>query len=178
MGYFLRKGREIGNYQAKEVGDKMRHRIRVAAILVENHKVLLVKHVHPIFGNEWWVPPGGGVEDKDTTLFDCAKRETWEETGYQIETTEILYIREFLDQEMKAYNLEIFVKAKVIGGEITLENIYGKGQDEHYIKTVQWIDKEDLAKYTVYPEIIKEEEFWEDIEKETVQTKYLGKARG
>jgi 8-oxo-dGTP pyrophosphatase MutT (NUDIX family) len=29
----------------------------------------------------WWVPPGGGVETADTSVFDCARRETFEETG-------------------------------------------------------------------------------------------------
>ena len=36
----------------------MKNRIRAAAI-IDNNKILLVKHVHPITGFEWWVPPGG-----------------------------------------------------------------------------------------------------------------------
>ncbi|WP_339063467.1 NUDIX hydrolase [Tepidibacillus marianensis] len=156
----------------------MRHRIRAAVILVKEQKILLVKHVHPIIGNEWWVPPGGGVEEIDKSIFDCAKRETWEETGYTIERKEIQYIREFIDHELDAQNLEVFVKGEVIGGEITLENIFGKGQDEHYIKAVEWIDRENLRDLTVYPEILKEDEFWDDIKKDNMPTKYLGKTEG
>ena len=58
----------------------MNHRIRVATIIINNQKILLVKHVHPETGYAWWVPPGGGLEDKDASIFDCAKREVFEET--------------------------------------------------------------------------------------------------
>jgi hypothetical protein len=38
----------------------MKHRIRAAAIIVNQNAVLLVNHKHPANGFEWWVPPGGG----------------------------------------------------------------------------------------------------------------------
>jgi len=75
----------------------MIYRIRVAAIVLQEQKILLVKPVHPKTGFEWWVPPGGGLEELDRNIHDCAIRETWEETGYNIETNEIIYIREFVD---------------------------------------------------------------------------------
>ena len=71
----------------------MKHRIRVATIIINDNKILLVKHVHPETGYTWWVPPGGGIEEFDSSIFDCAKREAFEETNLTIENSRILYIR-------------------------------------------------------------------------------------
>ncbi len=46
----------------------MKNRIRSAAIIVRDNKILLVKHVHPKTGFVWWVPPGGGIEESDESL--------------------------------------------------------------------------------------------------------------
>ena len=79
----------------------MRHRIRVAALLLnELNEILLVQHVHPVTNFEWWVPPGGGVESIDESIFSCAMRETFEETGMHIKCDgHIQYICEFFDIE-------------------------------------------------------------------------------
>lgn len=156
----------------------MNHRIRVAAILIEDNKILLVRHVHPKTEFEWWVPPGGGIERTDENLYGCAIRETWEETGYHIETGEIVYIREFFDLENDTLNLEIFIKGKVIGGEITLKNIQGNGSDEFYIKEVRWIDRVEAEDLMIYPEVIKTDEFWKDIKSNNKFIKYLDRQEG
>ena len=155
----------------------MRQRIRVAAIITKGDKILLVKHVHPENGFEWWVPPGGGLEEIDKSIHECAIRETWEETGYDIRTMEILYLGEFIDIENETYNLEIFLKGEIIGGELTIKNIQGKGRDEHYIKEVRWIDKEEITKTIVFPEIIKKNEFWID-QGNKRPLRYLGRYEG
>ena len=107
----------------------MVYRIRVSAIILVDNKILLVKHVHPKTGFEWWCPPGGGLESIDKNIHECAMRETWEEIGYNIRTNEILYIREFVDLENNAHNLEIFLNRIhaaslrfVIGGQVLQYN--------------------------------------------------------
>lgn len=155
----------------------MKYRTRVAAIIRENNKILLVKHSHPVSGFEWWVPPGGGLEHFDRDIYQCAVRETWEETGYNIRTGEILYLREFVDLENNTHNTEIFLRGEVIGGELTFEKVQGNGPDEHYIRDVCWIDKQDVKRLVVFPQIIKEDAFWEDIE-ELGYTRYLGRQEG
>lgn len=156
----------------------MKQRIRVAVLIVQNNKILLVKHVHPKTKFTWWVPPGGGLEAKDNSLYECAIRETWEETGYHIDTGDILYIREFADKEDMRYNLEIFIKGKIKTGYLTIKNIIGNGPDEDYIKEAKWVDKLELQEINVFPEIIKTEEFWLDYIQNKVCTKYLGKKEG
>ena len=155
----------------------MNHRIRVAAIIIKDESILLVKHVHPETKYKWWVPPGGGVEEKDNNIFEAVKREVGEETGLNVKVKEnIEYIREFVDQENNTLNLEIFIEAAVINGELTIDNIYGKGRDEDFIKSVKWVSKEEVEDLEIFPEIIKEKSFWEKNERQS--TRYLGRQNG
>lgn len=89
---------------------------------------------------------------------------------------EVKYIREFVDKENNTLNLELFVEATVIDGELSIDNIYGKGRDEDFIKAVKWISKEEIKELEVFPEIIKEDSFW--IENKTKVTRYLGRQVG
>lgn len=155
----------------------MRHRIRVAAMVVDKDRVLLVQHVHPVSGFTWWVPPGGGIEPGDSSIFDCARREVFEETGLQVDLSRIAYIREYLDQENEALNLEIFVIADKFDGHLTIEHVQGNGPDEHYIRDVQWVAKEEMDAMTIYPEILKDG-FWKDVAQGFSETRYLGKQIG
>lgn len=151
----------------------MKQRIRAAAILKENNKILLVKHVHPVSEHEWWVPPGGGIEKHDNSVIDCIIREIYEETGYKIKVEENpIYIREFYDKENVTLNIELFFNAKVISGDLTITNIQGNGPDEHYIKDVKWLTKEEIKYLDVFPEELKDE-FGENINKI-----YLGRQIG
>jgi len=152
----------------------MRHRVRAAALIVENDHILLVQHVHPDTGFTWWIPPGGGVEDVDGSLFDCVRRETFEETGLAVEPGRIVYIREFVDTENDTYHLELFLSSSDHSGEPTIANIQGTGPDEHFIKDVRWVHKDDVVKHTVYPEILQDR-FWEDLAGGYPQTRYLGR---
>lgn len=153
----------------------MKHRIRAAAIIVDNNKVLLVKHVHPETGYVWWIPPGGGMEEVDGSIFDCAKREAFEESNLEIETSRLLYVREFYSEKTKILNMEFFVLADSFSGSIGIENIAGKGLDELYIKDVAWFTKEELKDIIVFPEILMRDEFWDDHAIGFPGTKYLGR---
>jgi 8-oxo-dGTP pyrophosphatase MutT (NUDIX family) len=151
----------------------MKHRIRVAALVTRGDNLLLVQHVHPETGGRWWVPPGGGVEAEDESVFDCARREAFEETGLQVTLSRIVYIREFLNQENQTRNLELFVSSSDHSGELTIRNVQGSGPDEHYIRSVRWVPRAELAGMIVYPEILKDV-FWEDLAMGFPETKYLG----
>ena len=152
----------------------MEHRIRAAALIVDHGRILLVEHTHPFSGETWWVPPGGGVEPEDDSIFACAKRETFEETGLAVTLDRLVYLREFMDHEQATLNLELFVLGSTFSGELTIANIRGKGPDEDYIRSVRWLHKDDLQRLTVYPEILKES-FWDDLAGGFQQITYLGR---
>ena len=123
------------------------------------------------------MPPGGGVETADASVFDCARRETFEETGLHVELLRIVYIREFVDEENDAHNLELFINSSGYSGELTIRHVQGSGPDEHYIKDVRWVQKDKLQSLVVYPEILKDS-FWDDLGQGFPETKYLGKSSG
>ena len=144
-------------------------RIRIAALILENGKILLVNET---MGFNCWVPPGGGLEEKDASIYDCAKREVFEETGLKIKLGTIKYIREFYDTQQNILNIEIFIVASVVSGTLTLENLKGNGPDEFSIVDVNWFSKDQLSNLEVFPEILKDD-FWNDLDSKEV--KYLGR---
>jgi len=153
----------------------MKHRIRAAALIFNNDKkILLVQHVHPVTGFTWWVPPGGGVEKRDNSIFDCVQREAFEETGLRVDVEKIAYISEFFDSDNSVLNLELFCVASAYSGEITIKNIAGNGEDEHFIKRVEWFSQNELRDVIVFPEIIKAG-LWDDLSTGFSQVKYLGR---
>jgi ADP-ribose pyrophosphatase YjhB (NUDIX family) len=155
----------------------MRYRIRVAAIVIQDDKILLVKSLHSKSSSEWWAPPGGGLEDVDNDIHACAVRETCEETGYTVETGDILFISEFLDPQYDSHNLEIFLKGKIISGEIEVKDPFCRQCEGLLIEEARWFSRSELKDFTVFPESIKTLEFWENYNKK-IYTKYLGRTMG
>jgi 8-oxo-dGTP pyrophosphatase MutT (NUDIX family) len=149
----------------------MKHRIRVAALVTRGDSLLLIQHVHAEAGV--WVPPGGGVEAEDESVFDCARREAFEETGLQVTLSRIVYIREFLDQENQNRNLELFVSSSDHSGELAIRHVQGSGPDEHDIRNVRWVPRAELNSMIVFPDILKDV-FWEDLAEGFPETRYLG----
>ncbi len=155
----------------------MRYRIRVASIVIKENKILLVKSIYSESGFEWWGPPGGGLEDVDKDIHACAIRETCEETGYTIETNDILYISEFLDPKFDSHNLEIFLKGKIVCGKIEVKDPLCRKCEGLLIEEARWFSKDELTNLNVFPEIIKDEEFWVNYTNK-IYTKYLGRIKG
>jgi 8-oxo-dGTP diphosphatase len=148
----------------------MKHRIRAAAIIIRGDSVLLVKHKFP--ESESWIPPGGGLEDSES-VYDCAKRETYEETGLKVELGQILYLREYVETSRDRHHFEIFILATSFSGEPTLANNSPLDPDYQYIKDVKFLSKRQMRGLTVYPEELKGK-FWDDLAAGKLETQYLG----
>ena len=151
---------------------KLKNRIRVGVLIFEDNKVLLVKHVDPVTGFTWWVPPGGGLEGTET-IFECGEREVKEETNLNVKLDKIAYIRQFIFHKQKENNIDVYVTSSSHKGRTSIKGIVGKGEDEHYIKQVKFFSKKELKNIKVFPFVIMEK-MWEDYEKGFPVIKFLG----
>ncbi len=153
----------------------MQHRIRSAALIVNGNSILLVRHRHPRTGFEWWVPPGGGVEGSES-IFDCARREVFEESGISVELGDIVYIREFIELEVPVHHAEFFIWAKSYQGNVSIENLVEGDVDAHVIQEARFVPRAAMDGLTVYPEILRDG-FWDDLRAGFHMPRYLGVQR-
>ncbi|MBI2151535.1 NUDIX hydrolase [Candidatus Woesearchaeota archaeon] len=153
----------------------MQNRIRVGALLFKDNLILMVKHVNPKNGYVWWVPPGGGINNNET-IFECAEREAFEEVGLKIKSRNIAYLRQFIYEEFQQNNIDIYITADILGGKETMSNMYGKGQDEHFIKELKWFSEEELKQVNVFPKILQTT-MWADRLNHFSNIKFIGVER-
>lgn len=98
-----------------------------------------------------WNFPMGHLDDGET-IFEGAKREAKEETGYDVELTSINSIQNFIDKDI----IKITFNANIISGEISY--------DKNEILDVKWfsieelenMSSEELRAYNSSMEIIKD----------------------
>jgi 8-oxo-dGTP diphosphatase len=144
----------------------MRYGISAAALIVRDEQILLVNH-RETGRYDFWVPPGGGLQGSES-IFECARRETLEETGLGVELDRILYIQEFW--EPGYHFCKFFILCKAFSGDLTLAN---KEQNEDFLVGARFFAQDDLRGLPVFPEILKEQ-FWDDVQAEYPVTRYLG----
>lgn len=150
----------------------MKHRIRAAGLLVQDNKILLVMHRDPENGNEWWIPPGGGMNSIDKSIFDTANREIFEETGLTAFVNRIAYIREFRETGKNVHHIEFFMPVEQFSGQLTIKNVLPDDVDALYIKDVRWIRRSELDNIVVYPEWLTSEKFWKEAKQKFPEIKY------
>ena len=143
----------------------MRYGISAAALIVQDHMILLVNHREA--GYDFWVPPGGKLEGAES-IFDCARREAWEETGLQVELDRIVYVQEFVEPDY--HFCKFFILCRAFTGSLTLAN---RVADEGFLNDARFLTENQLKERTVFPEILREQ-FWIDLEAGFPHTRYLG----
>ncbi|WP_436517226.1 NUDIX domain-containing protein [Ekhidna sp. To15] len=92
-------------------------RVRVGGLLVENSKILLLKHQNIGPEGYLWSPPGGGVEFGES-LHEALKKEFLEETNLNINVGEYLFTNEFIRKPYHA--IELFFLVKRTSGTLKL----------------------------------------------------------
>lgn len=92
-------------------------------VLNEDSKVLLIKRAD----NGFWALPGG-CHDLNETAKECAVRECREESGYEVEVTELLGVYssqcyEFINYPWKENQFShILFRAQLVGGEAKISS--------------------------------------------------------
>jgi ADP-ribose pyrophosphatase YjhB (NUDIX family) len=144
----------------------MRYGISAAALVVRDEQVLLVRH-REAGRYDFWVPPGGSLQGEET-IFECARRETLEETGLSVDLGRIVYVQEFV--EPGYHFCKFFILCTSYSGGITLAN---RGREESFLVDARFFSRHELPGLTVYPEILQGQ-FWDDLPAGFPLTRYLG----
>lgn len=144
--------------------EEIRPRIRVAGILIEDDKILLIQHNKN--NKKYWLIPGGGNEWGETSK-EALIREYKEETNLDVEVDEVLFISETIFPDKERHILNIFFR---IHRNNKNNNIIKLG-DEAVIADLKFVTKEELKTMTIYPNI--KENLLKLMNGEKVET-YLG----
>lgn len=140
----------------KEIDDKFgrRLRLRVNGVLVQDGKLLMIKH--KMSGERYfWNVPGGGM-DYGSDAVDNLKREFLEETGLEISVNELLCVHEFLKPPLHA--VELYFGVSQVAGKLEKGTDPELAGDKQIIAELAFLSIKELA------EIKKAEKhrlFWE-----------------
>lgn len=144
----------------------MRYGISAASLIVQRKQLLLVNH-RKSKQYDFWLPPGGKLQ-RGESIFDCARRETMEETGLSVVLDRIVYIVEYAEPDY--HFCKFFIRCKTFDGNLTLANREPK---ETFLVNARFFSKADMEGLDVRPTILKNR-FWDDLEAGFPETRYLG----
>jgi 8-oxo-dGTP diphosphatase len=116
-------------------------RVNVVYCLIydeENEQVLIV---HNRDANTWTMP--GGAVENDETLEQAAIREVKEETGLQVEISDVVAVNECLFKRENEHAIFITFRAEITGGKISIEN-------PNEISKITWVDIQAADKLMPY----------------------------
>ncbi len=124
---------------------------RVRAVIIKDGSVVLIKRVKP--EEVYWVFPGGGVEEDETSEM-ALKREVLEETGLVVTVGEWIY------QDMDEYGQEnLFFDCSEING-ILGSGIGPEFRDSAYANSgkyePQYVSLSEISELNIRPQEMKE----------------------
>ncbi|MCM1981718.1 NUDIX hydrolase [Lyngbya confervoides BDU141951] len=137
-------------------------------------EILLIKHqsrTRP--GKILWLPPGGGLEAEDESIFACAQREAKEESGLDVQVSRIAYVHEFIDATHHIRHVAFYMATDSFQGTISREYLPVDATDALAILDIVWVNRRQIADLSVYPTYLKTSEFWADAQEDFSSTKYL-----
>ncbi len=114
-------------------------RVRICGICVQDDKILLINHSGMNENNEFWSPPGGGLQFGET-IAECLKREFSEETNTIISIGKLLTIREFIKLPLHA--IEFYYEVKIESGQV--KKGFDPEMQEQIIKDIQWLSFKEI----------------------------------
>lgn len=145
-----------------------KHRISSGAIIVNEDKILLVRHALKD-RYDFWVAPGGGVLDEENILA-AAEREAKEETGLRVTAVKPIYIEQF--HQPSTHHIKTWVLCTLIGGSLSVTA--PEASREHIVEAKYFSKSEvNSEKRRIFPELLRDQ-FWDDMASGFPEFKYLG----
>lgn len=111
-------------------------------LLRQGDKILLVNHSGLNEINELWLPPGGGVNYKES-IKEALIREFQEEVNISVKICDFLGFYEFISGDLHA--IEFFFDVEQIGGKLQLGHDPEMGQNS-ILKEAYWVDIQMIKK--------------------------------
>ncbi len=118
-------------------------RIRVAGLILENDKILLIAHKKN--GEIYWLLPGGGV-DYGESLIEALEREFQEELNIKIKTQSVALISDSIDPSGDRHVLNICFYCSIDDGELRL------GIDER-LHDFDFFSRDEISGLIIHPPI-------------------------
>ncbi|RRD39944.1 NUDIX hydrolase [Leptotrichia sp. OH3620_COT-345] len=126
--------------------EMIRPRVRVAGVLIENEKILLIEHSKN--EKKYWLVPGGGVDWGESTA-ESLIREYKEETNLDIEVQSFLFLSETLAPDKKKHVINLYFKIK--RKSCSEENM--KLGNEEMLTDLRFFTKDEIMDIKLYPNI-------------------------
>jgi 8-oxo-dGTP diphosphatase len=117
-------------------------RLRACGLLLENQKILLVKHRKLGRHGYFWSPPGGGVEFGES-IQEAVVREFREEAGLVVQSKGFAGYHEHMDPRFHAIELFFFVSR--VSGEISLGTEPEGNESGPVLEDLGWFSHEHLS---------------------------------
>lgn len=136
----------------------MTNRIRnsVKAVIVRDQKLLMIR-AHDETDGDFFYLPGGG-QNLQETMAETLRRECMEELGCEIVAHELLYICEYIHEELRyawlhsLHQIDFMFRCDLAPGQ---EPGQGTEPDE-YQTGISWVPLEELAGLRYYPKGLAE----------------------
>lgn len=125
------------------------------AIISDGERYLFIRRV--VEDREYWVFPGGGVEDDDEDLISALRRECLEELGVEVEVGEF-FMKTYFELQGEEQEQHIFY-CRILSGELGTGTgpEYQEGTGYRGSFEVMWVHKAELSGKKILPEEVGDE---------------------
>mgnify|MGYP001584071705 FL=1 len=148
----VRVATHLCSYTKQQEGHKMQ--VRVRAIVVQNNALLLIHRVKK--NKEYWVFPGGGVEEGETEK-TALVREAREELGVEIVVGEQFTVYKLGSSTSSPAQQEVFYFCVITGGKLGSGSGPEFQRDTVYegMYALEWVPFTEMSRMEILPEAVK-----------------------